>query len=88
MTECKVVGCVGVAKIRGMCTMHYQRVLRHGDAGPPGPIERVAYGHKPPEWVCTCPPGPLQRCGPLFGWVVECARCFRPRPERLTGWPS
>lgn len=33
--SCLVDGCEQASKLGGMCRMHYERVKRHGDAGPP-----------------------------------------------------
>ena len=35
---CKVEGCERTATVRGYCGMHYKRVLRRGDPGPPGEL--------------------------------------------------
>ena len=34
--ECRVEGCERAVYSKGMCQMHYRRVLRTGDPGPPG----------------------------------------------------
>ena len=38
--ECKVEYCERLAYTRGFCQMHYRRVLRTGDAGPPGSMRQ------------------------------------------------
>jgi hypothetical protein len=35
---CKVEGCERSPLTRGYCEMHYRRVLRTGQPGPPGPL--------------------------------------------------
>lgn len=35
---CQVPSCEGPRSTRGYCEMHYRRVLRNGDPGPPGPL--------------------------------------------------
>lgn len=40
MGECTVEGCDRGVYARGICEMHYRRVLRTGDPGPTGPIKR------------------------------------------------
>lgn len=36
--ECSVEGCERSAMTRGYCEMHYRRVLKNGDPGPPGTV--------------------------------------------------
>lgn len=36
--ECQAKDCEGTAVARGYCDMHYRRVLKTGDPGPPGPL--------------------------------------------------
>lgn len=36
--ECQVEDCQQVRSTRGLCEMHYRRVLRTGSPGPPGPL--------------------------------------------------
>ena len=38
--ECKVEYCERLAYTRGFCQMHYRRVMRTGDAGPPGSLRQ------------------------------------------------
>jgi len=40
MAACSIDDCPGDLYARDMCEMHYRRVLRTGDPGPPGPIKR------------------------------------------------
>jgi len=44
--KCSVEGCEGHGRTKGLCPMHYQRFLRHGDPTKGGPTRR---GRKPPE---------------------------------------
>ena len=40
MRECTVEGCERLAYTRGLCQMHYRRVLGTGGAGPPGSLKQ------------------------------------------------
>ena len=40
MAGCSITNCPQDVYARGMCEMHYRRVLRSGDPGPTGPISR------------------------------------------------
>lgn len=77
---CSVDGCERPQRHRGWCSMHYQRVLKHGEPGPVGPIDRsgsgnsnwkggrVRGGHERRYWMRHVPHHPAANS---LGYVLE-----------------
>jgi hypothetical protein len=88
---CSVPDCGRVARRRGLCATHYERLLRYGDVRPDDPIREECEG---PAQPCSCA-DPKPYVVHLFsdvmgemseyrpGCAVACKRCFRPIAEYM-----